>query len=641
MRSHNPQSKGQLVRDLVIVQRAFLAIVYAEIQEAAREDPPSFNEGEAATLLRVSRTIVGLEQHPILRETPASKEGADEQINESLATFDKDMQEEDTVLWSHLRECITAFDFTLLSICLHSAEFRKALDAEIGQEAWQERLSQIQERRSSLELFALTRNLRYKEAIASSDAHFADVLSAMRTELENSGGKMPVGSLFGLHIGFPASVHSIEDNDRCPYTWRLPLDLKNGAEPTTITYENNAQLRKEFPNDKKQANFKRRQENIEESVVLFDKHQWGKKSQWPEQHPQYSGLLLDDKCTVCGAHYGLVAKDPRARRRNEINHPYPPCKCRLADAEMYDGTPVIELYTKEITGTSVRALQDIAKGQILDPYLGEIYPYERQQMPDNSRCRYGTGDPPGSSYVYTQAVSERHAKRKRSHSESTVTEDLDRGEVTSFAIDSAVKGNWTRYINHSCDPNTEFMEISIGSRKMPMLVAEKEIKFDEEITIFYSQQYFHNQRFPCRCEAPKCKLWNVENLLKNDVELKDAIANGTAPDWAMGKTDDTPTPAASRSRKTAKAAKKQKAMATTPAVKETQAPGGSAKASTETAAAKSSTETRVTRSSTKQSAKTATKTSTKQSTAKTGTKRKGDSTHEEGAGRSKRSRRRK
>lgn len=68
-----------------------------------------------------------------------------------------------------------------------------------------------------------------------------------------------------------------------------------------------------------------------------------------------------------------------------------------------------------------------------------------------------------------------------------------------WTIDGSPRSNIARYINHSCDPNTE-AEIRDGRI---MIEAKRDIKKGEELTIDYDTEYFDEFIRPvgCRCEA--------------------------------------------------------------------------------------------------------------------------------------------
>jgi SET domain-containing protein len=67
------------------------------------------------------------------------------------------------------------------------------------------------------------------------------------------------------------------------------------------------------------------------------------------------------------------------------------------------------------------------------------------------------------------------------------------------AIDGAVGGNETAYINHSCDPNA-FIRIVPGLKVV--IFARRDIQPGEELTINYRDP---DHPEVCRCGAPNCR----------------------------------------------------------------------------------------------------------------------------------------
>ncbi|MDQ3918684.1 MAG: SET domain-containing protein-lysine N-methyltransferase [Acidobacteriota bacterium] len=67
------------------------------------------------------------------------------------------------------------------------------------------------------------------------------------------------------------------------------------------------------------------------------------------------------------------------------------------------------------------------------------------------------------------------------------------------AVDGAVGGNATAFINHSCDPNA-FMRIVPGQKVA--IFARRDIRPGEELTIDYRDP---NHPAVCRCGAPNCR----------------------------------------------------------------------------------------------------------------------------------------
>jgi hypothetical protein len=67
------------------------------------------------------------------------------------------------------------------------------------------------------------------------------------------------------------------------------------------------------------------------------------------------------------------------------------------------------------------------------------------------------------------------------------------------AIDGAVGGNETAFINHSCDPNAF---IRVVSAEKVAIFARRDIQPGEELTIDYRDPYHPEV---CRCGAPNCR----------------------------------------------------------------------------------------------------------------------------------------
>lgn len=66
-------------------------------------------------------------------------------------------------------------------------------------------------------------------------------------------------------------------------------------------------------------------------------------------------------------------------------------------------------------------------------------------------------------------------------------------------IDATMKGNMARYINHSCDPNCEVIEVV--TKKKIRIRAIRRISIMEELTLDYKLE---NATDRCKCGSSKC-----------------------------------------------------------------------------------------------------------------------------------------
>ena len=143
------------------------------------------------------------------------------------------------------------------------------------------------------------------------------------------------------------------------------------------------------------------------------------------------------------------------------------CDCNPSTAFSH---PLIELKDYgSPKGVGVRALQPIRKGSILAEYVGEI------------RSRYYAGDP-----VFGMELSALS------------------GEEEAVNISSKRFGNWTRFLNHSCDASTEFLAVVLGDRHRVVVKAVRDIEVFEEITVDYGEHYWGYGKY-CECGVVECR----------------------------------------------------------------------------------------------------------------------------------------
>eukprot|EP01132_Coremiostelium_polycephalum_P005581 gene5581-6947_t len=70
-------------------------------------------------------------------------------------------------------------------------------------------------------------------------------------------------------------------------------------------------------------------------------------------------------------------------------------------------------------------------------------------------------------------------------------------------IDSTLKGNLARFINHSCDPNCKAKIVKVDDKMKLLIYSKKNINFGEEIT--YNYQFpKEDKKIPCLCNSFKC-----------------------------------------------------------------------------------------------------------------------------------------
>lgn len=129
-----------------------------------------------------------------------------------------------------------------------------------------------------------------------------------------------------------------------------------------------------------------------------------------------------------------------------------------------------------IQGTGVFAKRKIPKGTRIIEYIGERVPVSQYLV------EISEGKPPS---IYSFRVND------------------------SFIIDGAINGNESRFINHSCEPNTEAYVFD----DKPYIYAMRDIMRGEELTFDYQLQRTIQSKvskkdkefYRCLCGSPHCR----------------------------------------------------------------------------------------------------------------------------------------
>ncbi|KAI4204900.1 MAG: hypothetical protein LQ350_000751 [Teloschistes chrysophthalmus] len=148
------------------------------------------------------------------------------------------------------------------------------------------------------------------------------------------------------------------------------------------------------------------------------------------------------------------------------------CDCEPASCDNVT-RPLVELnHFSGNKGTGVRSLQRIRKGEVLDEYVGEL--------------------------KHASALTDLTYALELEHPGPERTANRD-----AILIDAQLHGNWTRYINASCNPSLKFMPAIVGKRYRMMIVATRDIDVFEELTIGYGAGYWLSLDVPvCECNEP-------------------------------------------------------------------------------------------------------------------------------------------
>lgn len=124
-------------------------------------------------------------------------------------------------------------------------------------------------------------------------------------------------------------------------------------------------------------------------------------------------------------------------------------------------------------GYGLFALTNIQKGTLVTEYIGEVI--------TKGECM----------------------KRKKSATGHIYFLALDK----ELYIDAAHKGNESRFINHSCDPNCEVQLWYVGEEPRAAIVAMRSIAPYEELSFDYKFEFYPGvkPKYPCLCGSLSCR----------------------------------------------------------------------------------------------------------------------------------------
>ena len=142
--------------------------------------------------------------------------------------------------------------------------------------------------------------------------------------------------------------------------------------------------------------------------------------------------------------------------------------------------------TTDGRGWGVRCWHQLLAGDYVSEYVGEILTSDEADLRENDEYFFDLQVVPVAERGATGAISQGKSE---------------------FLIDGRLRGNLTRFINHSCAPNLVVQCVFVGNQKLPRicLFAVKDIQPGTELTYDYAQEHSGQTAFDCCCGAEGCK----------------------------------------------------------------------------------------------------------------------------------------
>ncbi|KAL3315914.1 Histone-lysine N-methyltransferase setd2 [Cichlidogyrus casuarinus] len=170
---------------------------------------------------------------------------------------------------------------------------------------------------------------------------------------------------------------------------------------------------------------------------------------------------------------------------------YEICSNRRFEQLLY--APCEPFYAGPSKGWGLRASKQIHKSQFVIEYVGEVIQFSE------FRRRIHKYEKMNHSHHYFMALG------------------------SDTFIDAGTKGNWARFINHSCEPNCETQKWNVSGLICIGIFANQTIQAGDEITIDYQFMQYGLKEQACYCGAKSCSgIMGVTNKqLQQKVRFKD------------------------------------------------------------------------------------------------------------------------
>lgn len=153
-------------------------------------------------------------------------------------------------------------------------------------------------------------------------------------------------------------------------------------------------------------------------------------------------------------------------------------------------------------GWGLKSLEDIKEGHFVIEYIGDLI--------DEAECE--------------RRIEEKNACGDNNFYFCT----LDATRI----IDAGPKGNFSRFLNHSCEPNCETQKWNVNGDVRVGIFAKRDILAGSELTFDYQMDFSHNKKLKCNCGSQRCsgligkKPQNGATKLFTQSKMKE-LTNGT------------------------------------------------------------------------------------------------------------------
>ncbi|KAK3863517.1 hypothetical protein Pcinc_030719 [Petrolisthes cinctipes] len=180
----------------------------------------------------------------------------------------------------------------------------------------------------------------------------------------------------------------------------------------------------------------------------------------------------------------------------------------------------VEVFNADEKGCGLRARTHLSPGTFIMEYVGEVF-----DMREFKRRRKEYARDHSAHFYFMALKSDQLIDATRKGNVSRfINHSCDPNAETQKSdqlIDATRKGNVSRFINHSCDPNAETQKWTVNGELRVGFFSKKQITAGDEINFDYRLERYGREPQRCYCGTSLCRGWLGEAPDEKTKEEKD------------------------------------------------------------------------------------------------------------------------
>ena len=205
--------------------------------------------------------------------------------------------------------------------------------------------------------------------------------------------------------------------------------------------------------------------------ITTNKYRWGATGRVQSDFMLCDCKYSDSNMDKCGMKSNCINRE--MQMECEINNCSTGSYCDNQKIQR-NSTPKLQVFQTTNKDLGIRTLEDLDEKTFVIEYCGEVLP---SHMFEKRSIEYSEN---GSKHFYFMSLA------------------------NNEYIDATRKGNISRFLNHSCDPNCVLQKWIVGNRMVIGIFTKRQVKMGEELTFDYQFERYGSKAQICHCGTSVC-----------------------------------------------------------------------------------------------------------------------------------------